>query len=189
MNNFEIFRLECVIMKLENVKRGIFWLLYNMFARHLPGSSTLYSCGSRRVRAFLLKNLFRKFGKNINIEPHVTFYNLSESEIGDHSGIGVGSFVGLVTIGCDVMIGEQFMAISHNHEFSNVSIPMRLQGHQKNKRITIEDDVWIGSRVTLLPGITIGKGSIVGAGSVVTKNVPPYSIMGGNPAREIGRRK
>lgn len=177
------------MMRLEKVKRGIFWLFYNLVARHLPGSLTLYSFGSGRIRAFILKRLFRKFGKNVNIEPKVIFYNMSESEIGNNSGIGIGSFVGLVTIGCDVMIGEQFMAVSQNHEFSDVTIPMRLQGLQKNKRITIEDDVWIGSRVTLLPGVTIGKGAVVGAGSVVTKSVPPCSIVGGNPAREIGKRK
>jgi maltose O-acetyltransferase len=176
-------------MTIEKLKRGFFWLLYNLFARHLPRSLISYSFGSRRIRAYILKRLFRRFGENVNIEPKVIFYNMSESEIGDNSGIGIGSFVGHVKIGSDVMIGEHFMAVSQNHEFSDVTIPMRLQGLQKNKPITIEDDVWIGSRVTLLPGITVGRGVIVGAGSVVTKSVPPYSIVGGNPAREIGKRK
>jgi maltose O-acetyltransferase len=147
-----------------------------------------YAFGAGRIRAAVLKRLFRQFGKNVNVEPKVIFYNMSESEIGDNSGIGIGSFVGLVTIGCDVMIGEHFMALTHNHEFKDLTIPMRLQGRQENKRITIEDDVWIGARVTLLPAVTIGKGAIVGAGSVVTRDVSPYSIVGGNPAREIGRR-
>jgi maltose O-acetyltransferase len=118
----------------------------------------------------------------------VIFFNLSESEIGDYSGIGMYSYVGTVKIGRDVMIGEEFIAISRNHEFSSTEISMRLQGFQKDKPITIEDDVWIGTRVTILPGVTVGKGAILGAGSVVTKNVPPYTIVGGNPAKLIRKR-
>jgi len=63
--------------------------------------------------------------------------------------------MGLVTIGRDVMIGEQIMAVSHDHGFRDVTIPMRLQGLKRNKRITIEDDVWIGSWFTSSSGLTI----------------------------------
>jgi maltose O-acetyltransferase len=98
------------------------------------------------------------------------------------------SYVGTVKIGRDVMIGEELIAISRNHEFSSTETPMRTQGFQKDQPITIEDDVWIGTRVTILPGVIVGKGSIVGAGSVVTKNVPPYAIVAGNPAKLIRKR-
>lgn len=171
-----------------DIKRGIFWLAYYLFARHLPRSYVQYSFGSRAIRAFVLRRLFKKFGKNVNIEPKVIFSNLSESEIGDNSGIGMYSYIGTVKIGCDVMIGEELIAISKNHEFSDINIPMWKQGWQLDRPIIIEDDVWIGSRVTILPGVKIGKGVIVGAGSVVTKDVAPYTIVGGNPAREIRKR-
>ena len=172
----------------EKLDRGIFWLLYYAFARHLPRSHVKYSFGSRAIRSFVLKRLFGKFGRKVNIEPKVIFTNLSECEIGDYSGIGMYSYIGTVKIGCDVMIGEELIAISRNHEFSNTEVPMRLQGFQKDQPIIIEDDVWIGSRVIILPGVTVGKGSIIGAGSVVTKNVLPYTIVAGNPANVIRKR-
>ena len=147
-----------------------------------------YSFGSRAIRAFVLKRLFRNFGKNENIEPRGIFFNLFEPEIGVNSGIGMYSYIGTVKIGCDVMIGEELIAISKNHEFRDINMPMWKQGWQEDRPIIIEDDVWIGSRVTILPGVKIGKGSIIGAGSVVTKDVAPYTIVGGNPAKEIRRR-
>ncbi len=172
----------------DKVVRGFWWLLYYLLARHLPRSNARYSFFSRQIRSFILKRLFRKLGRNVNIEPKVNFYNMSQSEIGDYSGIGMYSAIDTVKIGRDVMIGEGLVAISRNHEFADPGKPMRLQGFQEDRPIVIEDDVWIGARVILLPGIRIGKGSVIGAGSVVTKNVSPYIIVGGNPAKKIGER-
>jgi maltose O-acetyltransferase len=177
------------ITGLEKVTRGIFWLSYYLFARHVPRSHVRYSFGSRAIRAFICKRLFASFGKKVNIEPKVIFFNMSQSEIGDYSGIGMRSYVGTVKIGRDVMIGEEFMAYSRNHEFKDVSLPMRMQGWQEDRPIIIEDDVWIGARVTILPGVKIGRGAIIGAGSVVTSDIPPYCIVAGNPARIIRSRK
>lgn len=173
---------------IEKVKRILFGAMYYLVARHLPRSNVSYSCGSRVIRAFVLRRLFGKFGAHVNIEPKVIFFNTSESEIGDYSGIGMNSYVGAIKIGRDVMIGEELIAISTTHEFRSREIPMREQGFQEQRPITIEDDVWIGSRVIILPGITIGRGSIVGAGSVVSKDVEAYSIVAGNPARLIRKR-
>ncbi len=66
---------------------------------------------------------------------------------------------------------------------------MILQGEKKGINPIIEDDVWIGRNAIIMPGVRIGKGSIVGAGAVVTKNVEPYSIVGGVPAKLIRKRK
>lgn len=171
------------------IKRTIFWLLYYLFARHLPLSYARYSLGSRATRAFICKRLFIKFGKKVNIEPNVIFYNISQSEIGDYSGIGMRSYIGTVKIGANVMIAPELIAITRNHEFRDTEIPMIKQGKQEDRPIIIEDDVWIGARVIILPGITIGTGVVIGAGSVVTKDVSPYSILAGNPAIVIGSRK
>jgi len=168
--------------------RGIFWLIYYLFVRHLPRCYVRYSFGSKHIRAFILKRTFKRFGTNVTIEPKIFFYNMSESEIGDNSGIGIGSYIGTVKIGRDVMIGEELIVISQNHEFGDLRTPMWKQGWKKDQPVVIEDDVWIGSRVILLPGVKVGKGSIVAAGSIVTKEVPPYTIVGGNPAREIRKR-
>jgi len=174
---------------MKKLLRFIFWLGYYLFARHLPRSSIVYSLGSKKIRAFFLKRLFKKFGKNVNIEPKVIFFKLSQSEIGDNSGIGMNSRIGTIIIKNDVMIGEELMAISQNHEFSNLNKPMWKQGWTQDEPIVICDDVWIGSRVTILPGVKINKGAIIGGAAVVTKDIPEYAIVGGNPAKILRYRR
>jgi maltose O-acetyltransferase len=104
-------------------------------------------------------------------------------EIGDNSGIGVDCRVPHnIRIGNDVMMGPDVLIFRRNHSFDDVDIPMRLQGYKDTLPVVIEDDVWLGARVIILPGIRIGKGAIIGAGAVVTKDVPPYAVCAGNPA-------
>ncbi len=76
---------------------------------------------------------------------------------------------------------------ANSHNFSDPNIPINQQG-LTCKGILIEDDCWLGTGVRVLDGVTIGRGSIVGAGAVVTKSLPPYSIAVGVPARVIDRR-
>ncbi|MBE7081631.1 MAG: maltose O-acetyltransferase [Clostridiales bacterium] len=87
------------------------------------------------------------------------------------------------------MMGPYVIFYAQNHCTSNPDIPMREQGMAEIKPITIEDDVWIGARVVVLPGVTIGKGSVIGACAVVSKDVPPYSVFVGNPGRVVKNRK
>lgn len=111
--------------------------------------------------------------------------------LGDNSGIGENAWMlsDGITIGNDVMMGPDCMMFTSNHRTDNLDIPMWHQGFTEVKPIVIEDDVWIGARVIILQGVTIGRGSIIAAGSVVTKDVEPYSIVGGNPAKLIKKRK
>lgn len=92
-------------------------------------------------------------------------------------------------IGKHVMMGPEVLIYTQNHDFSRTDIPMDQQGWSKERPVVIEDDVWIGSRVTILPGVIIGRGSIVGASAVVTKSFPPYSVIAGNPASVVKSRK
>lgn len=87
------------------------------------------------------------------------------------------------------MMGPDVMIFTSNHETSRTDTPMRLQGTAKIKPVTIGDDVWIGARVIILPGVTIGQGAILAANAVVTKDVPEYAVVGGNPAKLIKFRK
>jgi maltose O-acetyltransferase len=86
------------------------------------------------------------------------------------------------------MIAPEVIILTLGHRHDSIETPMCGQGGYATK-VIIEDDVWIGIRVIVLPGVKIGKGSIVGAGAVVTKDVPPWTIVGGVPAKVIKRRK
>lgn len=92
-----------------------------------------------------------------------------------------------IQIGDDVMIGAGTRLIDHNHGFRSLERPMRAQPIEAAP-ISIEDDVWIGANVIILKGITVGRGSVIGAGSVVTRSIPPGQIWVGNPARFVRSR-
>ena len=116
---------------------------------------------------------------------------------GLNTSLQIGSYLfGEVHLGNDVIIGPHFYASSYYHDFkTNPWVPIRVQdlkNHQQNKvssqAITIEDDSWIGMNCFVAPGITIAKGTVVGFGSMVNKQFPPYSIIAGSPAKIIGTR-
>jgi maltose O-acetyltransferase len=164
--------------------------VYYLLARHLPYSSTR-GCGwTKPVRRLVCRGLFRRAGANINIEKGAYFGDGREIEIGDNSGIGIDCHVtGPVRIGRDVMMAPEVIVLTSNHRFDRTDVPMREQGALPPEPVTIGDDVWIGSRAIILPGVTIGRGAIVAAGAVITRDVPEYAIVGGNPARIIRNRK
>jgi len=95
---------------------------------------------------------------------------------------------GGVEIGKNVLIGPNVQIISYQHNYKNKNIEIKKQGSIKAK-ITIEDDVWIGASSIIMAGVTIYKGSVIGAGSVVTKDVEPYSVVVGTPAKRIKSRE
>ncbi|HBY19907.1 MAG: acetyltransferase [Clostridiales bacterium GWE2_32_10] len=163
--------------------------LYYSIARHLPCSDSYYSFFAKNIRRALCKVIFAKQGKSCNIEHGVFFGNGSDIEIGDNSGIGINARVeGPLVIGENVMMGPDVIIYTGNHNFNDVNIPMIKQGESKPQKVIIEDDVWIGARVIILPGVTIGHGAIVAAGSVVTKDVVAYSIVAGVPSKKIKSR-
>lgn len=109
-------------------------------------------------------------GKYCQINPYTVLYG-GHIEIGDY-----------------VLIAPHCMIASGNHDFKQLDLPMRLAGWTMKKPIIIEDDVWIGANSTITDGVKIGKGSVIAANSCVIKDVEPYSIVGGVPAKQIGSR-
>ncbi|GAA4174859.1 acyltransferase [Gryllotalpicola koreensis] len=110
--------------------------------------------------------------------------------IGSRTAIGVRNFLhggGGIDIGDDCLLGPDVAVLSENHIADDLDVPIRAQG-EKRARVVIEDDVWLGAKAVVLAGVTIGRGAIVAAGAVVTKDVEAGAIVGGVPAREIGRR-
>lgn len=173
--------------------KKILLFLYYVVAIHLPSSAikTLHiGFISSSLRYILVKGLFLSCGNSVNIEKGASFGNGRLLIIGDRSGIGRNCLVASDTqIGSDVMMAPEVIIFSHNHKFDSLDISMNKQGVTESKPVIIESDVWIGQRAILMAGVRVGKGSIVAAGAVVTKDVLPYSIVGGNPAKLIKMRR
>jgi maltose O-acetyltransferase len=162
--------------------------LYYGFARRLP-VATRYCQWPCAVRTFICRGLFRHTGRFVNVEHGAYIGDGSEIEIGDHSGIGVNCRVeGPVRIGEGVMMGPEVVILAAHHRSDRLDVPMWQQGFGPRMRVTVGDDVWIGTRVIIMPGVTIGRGAIIGAGAVVTKDVPEYAVAAGVPAKVIRLR-
>lgn len=174
------------------MKRFICIFIYKLFLAWLPSTdnSLIISKFIRKVRSAVASGCFDHHGRNINVEKGADFGNGSGISIGNNSGLGVNCAVrGPLEIGDDVMMGRWVNIMTNSHDTSRTDIPMNQQGHKPAKKVTIGSDVWIGNRVIILPGVNIGKGSIIGAGAVVTKDVPDYAVVAGVPAKVIKYRK
>jgi acetyltransferase-like isoleucine patch superfamily enzyme len=153
---------------------------------------------------------FKHAGKNLKIAENVKILNPELVSVGDnvtfYYGVYVqptggeivigsdthfapfGIFYGPLSVGnkCAVAAHVVFASVAHSHADSDVPF---IEQPMDQRMITLEDNVWIGANAVILPGVRIGTGSIIGAGAVVTKDVPPYSVMGGVPVRLIRKRK
>ena len=158
--------------------------LFFCIFRHFPKSYSFGGKIAKKLRAASARGFVRYCGENVNIEHGAQIS--SKLSIGDNSGIGVDCQCGGdLTVGKDVMMGPECVIFSRNHDFSRTDIPMRLQGYKEEEPCVIGDDVWIGRRVMIMPGVHIGNGCVIAAGAVVTKDVPDYAIVGGVPAKII----
>lgn len=163
--------------------------LYYGLARYLPKSN---QCGhiGRHVRGLLCRHIFSKCGKHVNIERGAYFGLGTKIEIGDYSGIGVHANVPEdIIIGNHVMMAPNCIVFSRNHRYDELDKPIMFQGETPRQQTVIGDDVWIGQNVIITPGRHVARGSVIAAGSVVTKDFPEYSVIGGNPAAVIKYRK
>ncbi|MCX6810148.1 MAG: acyltransferase [Candidatus Berkelbacteria bacterium] len=140
-----------------------------------------------------LRILGVKFGKNLKTLAITTIENPGAIKIGDN--VWISKNVALyahngIKIGNDVIIAKDVSLISGDHDFSDANKKINNQGMADVKQsIVIGNDVWIGEKAIVLKSAHIGKGSVIGAGAVVTKSFPDYSIIAGNPAKVIGQRK
>ncbi|HJV64112.1 MAG TPA: DapH/DapD/GlmU-related protein [Geomonas sp.] len=143
---------------------------------------------------YVLRSLFRSRGKDIWFDPYGS-YTFNTISLGNSVIIGPGacfwSTHSHITIGNKVMFGPNVTIMGGNHNTSAIGRYM-FDVHEKeasdDQPVNIEDDVWVGAGVIILKGVTVGRGSIIAAGAVVTKNIPPYSIVAGTPARVLKKR-
>lgn len=164
-------------------------LIYGLMLRFF-----LSSCGKRFLPAYPLVILGGgniAIGNNFQSMAHCYLYgNEGEIIIGNNislnTNVQIGSSGGKIYIGDNVLIGPNVVIRAANHGISRKTL-INKQSHTAGI-ITIEDDVWIGANAVILPNVRVGKGSVVAAGAVVTKNIDPYTVVGGVPARKISQR-
>lgn len=141
---------------------------------------------SRRLRRILIRPLLKRPARKFNFDAGADFGNGCCLELSEHTNIGARfslSGAGTITFGEHVAMGQECMFITQNHKYLR-------EGYDgfDVKDIVIGSNVWFGHRVIVLPGVIIGNHTIIGAGAVVTKNVPDYAIVAGNPAKVIKMR-
>lgn len=180
-------KLKQLVLRLlmpKNQARPRLWVkwMVNPFY-HKKGRGSLIR---RRTRMDVLPFNPFTLGAYSTIEDFATVNNgVGAVHIGDHVRIGIGNvLIGPVTIGNNVIIAQHVVMSGLNHGYENIHEPISLQP-VTTAEIIIEDDCWIGANAVLTAGIRIGKHSVVAGGSVVTKDVPPFTVVGGNPARVL----
>jgi len=166
-----------------------FWLIiYYLLFRNLPSSYFPLGKLFNFLRVGTLKKIIR-IGENNCIQTGFRFGNKDVLTIGNNCQINENVYIQSAIIGNYVLIAQNVAILAVTHLFDSTDIPIMMQDSTKAKPVIIEDDVWIGRNAVVMPGLTLGKGSIIGAGAVITKNVPPYAIVGGVPAKIIRYRK
>jgi len=142
-----------------------------------------------RIYAYKMRGA--KFANNCVLQSGVRIMGSGLINVGSEVFVGRGTrlyaFEENISIGDNVLIAESVKVITRNHIFTDSAKLIRDQGYS-NLPVIIEDDVWIGFGVIILPGVRIGRGAVIAAGSVVTKDVAPYSIFAGAPAKFIRAR-
>lgn len=156
---------------------GVFTYLYNGLIGKLP---------SRFLRRCFLKVYLGRMGNGVGVQLNCRFLNARRVRLGERSVINFGCLLDgrkfRIEVGSDVSIGPEASILTLGHD------PQSAEFEDRGGDVIIGDHAWIGYRAIVLPGIVIGEGAVVGAGSVVTKDVPPFSIVAGNPAKKIGDR-
>lgn len=154
----------------------------------------LWSQVWQRIKMLILRSAFSRHGKHLIFDPN-GFYNFENIEMGDDVSIGDHatflSSESKIIIGNKVMFGPNVTIVSGDHNTSVIGKFM-YDIHEKKPGddidVIIEDDVWVGSNVVILKGVKVGRGAIIAAGAVVNKEVFPYSIVAGIPAKQISKR-
>ena len=165
-----------------------------MIAKLLYKTRHLFVGGGNKIVSYCFKSLFAKCGKNVHYSPLNSQFSYSTITIGNNVYIGPNarfSAVKGLKIGNNITFGPGVTIMGGNHNFKDVGIYI-FNNHTKHPNddlpVIIDDDTWIGCNAIILKGVHISQGAIVGAGAVVTKDVPAYAIVAGNPAKVVKYR-
>lgn len=177
----------------EFIQRIRFWAKADRLGPDMPLTYLALFLPSLMRRVCQKK--FKHFGKEAAFRPGAIAFCCSKISIGDHVIIRPGTTIFAdarengagITIEDDVLIGGGVHIYCVNHKFSDPNVPIIKQGHLDSQPVLLKAGCWIGAKAILLPGVTVGHNAVVGAGSVVTKDIPDKSIAVGNPAKVIKR--
>jgi len=158
-----------------------------MVIKHLPDDYGIIGRCVIKLRRFICRPLLKETDETFGIGQGADFGNGSCLIMKDHANLGKFFSLtgkGTLTVGCHVLMGHRCVVVTQNHKYLD-------EGYDdfEIQDVDIGDYTWIGHNVIILPGTHIGKHSIIGAGSVVTRDVPDYAIVAGNPAKVIKLRK
>jgi maltose O-acetyltransferase len=165
-------------------------------ARIVDKAATAACRGRRALKGYATVGRFASRGDHFNFDPDGT-YSYESIHVGHHVNLGARPTLlaarSTIRIGNHVMFGPEVTIRGGNHRFDLVgryvdSIGDDEKRPEDDRGVVIEDDVWVGGNATILGGVTVGRGSVIAASAVVTKDVAPYSVVGGNPARVIRER-
>lgn len=183
-SNPKLKKFSLFLLQPTNEHKPRLWvsLFLNPF-KHKKGKHSIIRC---RTRLDVFPYNEFNLGARSVIEDFATINNgVGNVNIGYGSFIGLGNvIIGPVNIGNNVILAQNIVVSGLNHGYEDVNIPPSQQKTQ-TKQITISDDVWIGANSVITAGVTLGKHCVIGAGSVVTKDIPPFTVAVGNPARII----
>ena len=144
----------------------------------------------RKCRQKYWEHRFKECGKDFLCRSGVTIHGAKQIIVGNDSCIGEKSYInarGGLKIGNNVKMGPQvFIWTSSHNYYAPTKLPF--DGTEIIRPVTINDNVWVGAKVTIIPGVTIGEGAVIAMGAVVTKDVPPCAVVGGNPAKVLKYR-
>ncbi|MGD8172067.1 acyltransferase [Vibrio sp. TRT 21S02] len=162
--------------------------IYYLIIRKLP--NTKYLDFPNKIRVWYVCNVLKimQYHPETIFEDEVYISHGKNVRIGKHCHINERVFIQGATIGDKVMIAADAYIMNSTHNFDKLDIPMIDQGGITDNNPKIGNDVWIGKNVVIMPGVKVGDGVIIGAGAVVTKDIEPYSIVGGVPAKVIRSR-
>ena len=168
--------------------KKIILIIYYLIISKLPSSWWPGGGLFNQLRILFLRRVI-KIGSNTRLQKNVYIGSGNNVVIGENCQINENVRLDNVSIGNNVMIAREVVFLGKTHNSDSLNIPMSEQGFSDKFYSTVGNDVWIGLRTIVLPGVEIGERAIIGAGSVVTKNIPPATVWGGVPAKLIKSRK
>jgi len=175
---------------MNRISQNVRLLVYYLMLRWLPNINAPGGAIYDNLRYWCCRPLFRKCGYPVRIFHYANFGKGDKISIGNNSDLGTDSYVvGEVNIGNNVGMAFGVFITSMNREFSNTDKSILAAGNRPIDPVTIKDDVILLAQCTILAGVIIGEHVVVGAGTVVSKDVPPWCVVAGNPARIVKWRK